>query len=95
MKRWYLLLSGLMIAAVYVSSWRESGRLGITKPMANLRYFHYGSAPGSVSDRMLYVFYYPVYRTHLVAEDIKNQGRAWVHWSDRRDTELPSDAERQ
>ena len=75
----------LPLWALYWASWHWSGELGITHPMANLRYFYYGSNPGSFSDSVLYWAYYIPYRIHIAHEDFKDQGRDFVHWSDRRD----------
>ena len=75
----------LAALVVYSLTWAFSGQLRITRPMMNLRYFYYGSSPRSVSDTVLYWVYYPPYRIHLALEDYKDEGRDFVHWSDRRD----------
>lgn len=89
-RRKTLLLMLPLVVGVYIASWVFSGTLGITHPMANGRYFYYGSNPESLSDWVFYQIYYSTYRIHLVFEDRMNEGRDFVHWSDRNN-EAPTD----
>ncbi|MGC3982044.1 MAG: hypothetical protein QM808_12345 [Steroidobacteraceae bacterium] len=52
--------------------------------MANLRYFYYGSNPGTLSDRLLYVIFFPPYTVALRLQQSLQGERNEVHWRDRR-----------
>ena len=56
--------------------------MGLIHPMANMAYYYYGRDPNTISDRAIYLFYYPIY---------KCCGDTYgIHWSDRRDAYDPS-----
>ncbi len=88
-----LVLIGLILGAAYFSSWSLRRELGLAHPAANLRYFYFGTAPGTLSDRALYWFYYPAYRPYLTYQEHCYGERYDVHWRDRRDPDLPTPAE--
>ena len=85
-----VLAIGVLICAAYFSTWSLRRELGLVHPMANLHYFYFGGAPDALSDRVLYWFYYPAYRSHLAYQMIRHGERYDVHWSDRRDPVLPT-----
>jgi hypothetical protein len=72
----------IVLAIVYLAGWHWRYEVGISKPMANLRYFYCGSHPCTVSDSLLYWLYWPLYKQHL-AQQKEEDGRFDVHWSDR------------
>ena len=81
---------GFAVAVIaYLALWSMRREAGLVHPMANLRYFHFGSEPGSFADRALYVFFLPVYGASLLAQSGRGD-RDDVHWSDRRDPVTPS-----
>jgi hypothetical protein len=71
------LLAG-MFAFAYFISWRLLRPAGLVHPMANLRYFYFGSEPGSRLDVSLYYCYLPAYR-------IFGESTYGIHHSERRD----------
>ncbi len=75
-------LAGVFVC--YCASWMMRHRLGVIHPMANLRYFYYGAAPGSRSDHILYALYWPAYGLGVAAQDLQGDRRE-IHWSDRID----------
>ena len=84
---------GFAVAVIaYLSLWGVRREVGLVQPMANLRYFHFGTEPGSFSDRALYVLFLPVYGASLLAQSWRGD-RDDVHWSDRRDPVMPSQEE--
>jgi len=72
----------LAISGAYVTTWCLRRELGIVKPMANLRYFYYGSEPCTLSDSILFWAYSPLYKTSLALQTWRGD-RVDVHWSDR------------
>jgi hypothetical protein len=70
------------MVTMYVSVWSFRIRLGVTSPMANMRYFHYGETPCTYSDSVLYWIFSPAYKTSLAIETARGD-RNMVHWSDR------------
>jgi len=82
MKRKYLIIV-VALVVVYIGTWIESYRLGITDYMMNMRYFHYGSYPGSPGDKIGYVVYWPIYKTRYIIQTFQDEGHDDVHWLDR------------
>jgi hypothetical protein len=87
LSRWreVVLTALVAVVAVYAASWCLRHEVGLIRPMANLRYFHYGAEAGSFSDRALYWIYAPVYKPYLYWQELWYGERLEVHWTDRRD----------
>src|SRR5436309_15893511 len=80
-----VLAIGVLICAAYFSTWSMRRELGLVHPMANLHYFYFGGAPDALSDRALYWFYYPAYRSHLSSQMIRHGELYDLLSSDSRD----------
>lgn len=74
----------MAIALVYLGLWAAREPLGLQRPMANLRYVHYGAAPRAASDWLLYALFWPCDRVARVFAD-GSDGARGIHWSERRD----------
>ena len=87
LSRWHeAVLSALVVLiAAYALLWYFRCEVGLIRPMANMRFFYYGTEPGSFSDRALYWIYAPVYKPHLYWQELWYGERLEVHWTDRRD----------
>jgi hypothetical protein len=87
-----VIVAAVLLITVYGASWSFRRELGLVHPMANLRYFYFGSEPGALSDRALYCFYLGAYGPHILIQTLRGD-RYDVQWSDRRDPVLPTTAE--
>ena len=89
-RRGIALIVLLLLAAIYSASWSYRRKIGLIQPMANFRYFYFGSGPNRFSDRVLYWVYYPAYRPYLAWQWMRYGERFDIHWSDRADPYDPS-----
>ena len=81
-RRWRTIAALGLFALSYMAVWQFRRELQIVRPMANLRYFYYGTAPCTLSDRLLYWVFYPPHRASIAIQDL-SPGRDDVHWSER------------
>jgi hypothetical protein len=93
MRKWRLIAPLLVGLVMYGCAWWFSYRLSIRTTMANARYFYFGSSPGGPGDKIGYVAFWPIYKTRYIIQSIQDEGHDDVHWSDRKDPVLPTDAE--
>ena len=80
----------LIFSAAYFTSWNFRREIRLIHPMANLRYFYYGTDPDTISDKIFYWFYYPVYRPMLAMHNLRGGNLYEIHWSEGRDWILPT-----
>lgn len=84
----------LLLIATYSFTWLFRYEFGLTVPMANIRYFSYGSVdfPDGYSieskrderENFLYILYYPLYSVNRLINRVAYADDKEIHWSDRK-----------